>query len=552
MRRPDSDGKDRLYVGERHPRRGSNNGAGGTQTRVRVHGSEDGRATVTLDCSDAVLDVPVQLRAPLDLDEHPPLTEPVTAPVDDLAAEADDTPTKEKLQPGHRDHTAFRKVRRLVVVSDLLCALLVLAVVPYKTEGKVWVLPATWLLVALVCSARSDRIEDLLDRRPYLKRNAHLTFGVVIIAAYKAESLVRIQQVLIASAVLAICGIAVRTITRWMISRGTITKITETVLVVGRAESVRRTIAEWRDQPNIDVVGACISSADKPVDEIDGVHVLGHVSDVEGVARQLGVDIIALHDVEQLGGLRLARLQYALEEVGAQLSVITPVTNMRVDRATVRRLGRRVVMDISYGTPRRLDRIIKTAVDQVLSLLLLVIALPILAGCALMVRLTSPGPAFFKQVRVGEAGTTFVMYKLRTMRLGAEAQLTELLDRDEVGGGLFKITDDPRITRVGKFLRRSSLDELPQLLNVMKGEMSLVGPRPALPREVQTYDDAARRRLAVKPGMTGLWQVSGRSNLSWDESVLIDRDYIDNWRPRRDLAIAMRTISAVITRRGAH
>ena len=166
MRRPDSDGKDRLYVGERHPRRGSNNGAGGTQTRVRVHGSEDGRATVTLDCPDAVLDVPVQLRAPLDLDEHPPLTEPVTAPVDDLAAEADDTPTKEKLQPGHRDHAAFRKVRRLVVVSDLLCALLVLAVVPYKTEGKVWVLPATWLLVALVCSARSDRIEDLLDRRP--------------------------------------------------------------------------------------------------------------------------------------------------------------------------------------------------------------------------------------------------------------------------------------------------------------------------------------------------------------------------------------------------
>jgi exopolysaccharide biosynthesis polyprenyl glycosylphosphotransferase len=500
---------------------------------------------VTLECPDQVLDVPVQLRPEVDLVEG-------TIDDDVTTLEEHETPTKEKLQPGHRDHAAFRKVRRIVMVSDLLCALLVLAVVPYVTQGKVWVLPATWLLVALICSARSDRIEDLLDRRPYLKRNAHLTFGVVIFTAAFASSLERIQQVLVASAVLAFCGVAVRTIIRWMLARGRIGKVTETVLVVGRAESVRRTIAEWRDQATVDVVGACISSADTAIDEIDGVPVLGHVSDVEGVARQLGVDIIALHDVEQLGGLRLARLQYALEEVGAQLSVITPVTNMRVDRASVRRLGRRVVMDISYGTPRRLDRVIKTAVDQVVSLLLLVIALPILAVCALAVRLTSSGPAFFKQVRVGEAGTTFVMYKLRTMRVDAEDQLLELLDQDEIGGGLFKITDDPRITRVGKFLRRSSLDELPQLLNVLKGQMSLVGPRPALPREVQTYDDAARRRLAVKPGMTGLWQVSGRSNLSWDESVLIDRDYVDNWRPRRDLAIAMRTVSAVITRRGAH
>ncbi len=500
---------------------------------------------MTLECPDQVLDVPVQLRPEVDLVEG-------TIDADVTTLEEHETPTKEKLQPGHRDHAAFRKVRRIVMVSDLLCALLVLAVVPYVTQGKVWVLPATWLLVALICSARSDRIEDLLDRRPYLKRNAHLTFGVVIFAAVYATSLERIKEVLVASAVLAFCGVAVRTIIRWMLARGRIGKITETVLVVGRAESVRRTIAEWRDQATVDVVGACISSADTAIDEIDGVPVLGHVSDVEGVARQLGVDIIALHDVEQLGGLRLARLQYALEEVGAQLSVITPVTNMRVDRASVRRLGRRVVMDISYGTPRRLDRVIKTAVDQVVSLLLLVIALPILAVCALAVRLTSSGPAFFKQVRVGEAGTTFVMYKLRTMRVDAEDQLPELLDQDEIGGGLFKITDDPRITRVGKFLRRSSLDELPQLLNVLKGQMSLVGPRPALPREVQTYDDAARRRLAVKPGMTGLWQVSGRSNLSWDESVLIDRDYVDNWRPRRDLAIAMRTVSAVITRRGAH
>ena len=126
------------------------------------------------------------------------------------------------------------------------------------------------------------------------------------------------------------------------------------------------------------------------------------------------------------------------------------------------------------------------------------------------------------------------------------------LEKNEVGGGLFKIVEDPRMTRIGKFLRRLSLDELPQLFNVLKGQMSLIGPRPALPREVQTYDDAARRRLAVKPGMTGLWQVSGRSNLTWAQTVRLDSDYVDNWNAGREVSIAFRTVKAILTRDGAH
>jgi lipopolysaccharide/colanic/teichoic acid biosynthesis glycosyltransferase len=138
------------------------------------------------------------------------------------------------------------------------------------------------------------------------------------------------------------------------------------------------------------------------------------------------------------------------------------------------------------------------------------------------------------------------------MTVDAEARLAELADQNEVGGGLFKIRADPRITPTGKWLRRLSLDELPQLWNVVIGDMSLIGPRPALPHEVASYDESARRRLAVKPGLTGLWQVSGRSNLTWDESVRIDSDYVDNWRPGREVAIALRTVKAVLSKDGAH
>jgi len=175
-----------------------------------------------------------------------------------------------------------------------------------------------------------------------------------------------------------------------------------------------------------------------------------------------------------------------------------------------------------------------------------------MAVCAVLIKTTSPGPVIFKQTRVREHGRTFTMYKLRTMTVDAEDRLAELMELNEVGGGLFKMKADPRITKAGVWMRRLSLDELPQLWNVVIGDMSLIGPRPALPHEVASYDQAARRRLAVKPGLTGLWQVSGRSNLSWDESVRIDSDYVDNWNPGRDLSIALRTVKAVLRKDGAH
>jgi lipopolysaccharide/colanic/teichoic acid biosynthesis glycosyltransferase len=179
----------------------------------------------------------------------------------------------------------------------------------------------------------------------------------------------------------------------------------------------------------------------------------------------------------------------------------------------------------------------------------LVLVSPLLLLLAIAIRRESPGPAVYRQVRVGQDGRLFTMFKLRTMTTGGLGQTPLENDCD---GPLFKMRHDPRITRLGGWLRRYSLDELPQLVNVVRGEMRLVGPRPALPEEVAEYTDLARRRLAVRPGVTGLWQVSGRSDLTWEETVRLDLHYVDNWSPWLDLRIVSRTVVAVLGHRGAY
>jgi lipopolysaccharide/colanic/teichoic acid biosynthesis glycosyltransferase len=195
---------------------------------------------------------------------------------------------------------------------------------------------------------------------------------------------------------------------------------------------------------------------------------------------------------------------------------------------------------------------VKQAVEQVLAAVLLLVLSPLLLVIAAAVRITSPGPALFKQVRVGQDGHHFVLYKFRTMRVSAEEELDALLHRSESDGPLFKIRRDPRRTAVGRGLRRFSLDELPQLWNVVAGHMSIVGPRPPLPSEVAGYSDEVRRRLLVKPGLTGLWQVSGRSDLPWLEATRLDLYYVENWSPALDVVILAKTATAVLRGRGAY
>lgn len=194
----------------------------------------------------------------------------------------------------------------------------------------------------------------------------------------------------------------------------------------------------------------------------------------------------------------------------------------------------------------------KRLFDVLVSTLLIIISSPVMAGVAILVKIESQGPALFKQERVGMEGEHFEMLKFRSMVVDAEQQLTELAQHSDGNGLLFKMKNDPRVTRVGKFIRKFSLDELPQLFNIFAGSMSLVGPRPPLPSEVAAYEHDVRRRLLVKPGLTGLWQVSGRSNLSWQDSVRLDLYYVENWSLAGDLMILLKTFRAVFRGAGAY
>jgi exopolysaccharide biosynthesis polyprenyl glycosylphosphotransferase len=449
----------------------------------------------------------------------------------------------------------FRRTRALLWGADGAIAVAGGIVAILVAGSAAAAVPVLWLIYMTIRHTRDGRIADLIDLRRLASVNGHFVLFVALVAlVFPSETLYGARALVAISGGMALLALG----TRWSLTRPRVRtslglSLDERVIIVGDRQSVTRTIAEWEATNQFTIVGVCLSESDGRVHSVNSIPVLGTVADVADVVARVDVDIVAVHDVDKLGGLQLARLQWVLEEFGAHLSVITPVTNTVEGRATVRRAGRRLIVDLAHGRPRGVVAALKGTIDRALGTVLLLMALPFILICALMVRLTSPGPAFFKQVRVRERGETFTMYKLRTMETDAESRQAELMEANEVEGGcLFKMKADPRVTRVGSWLRRLSLDELPQLWNVVIGDMSLIGPRPALPHEVERYDDFANRRLAVKPGLTGLWQVSGRSSLSWMESVRIDSDYVDNWRPGRELVIALRTVKAVFTREGAH
>ncbi|MBI5027854.1 MAG: sugar transferase, partial [Actinobacteria bacterium] len=210
------------------------------------------------------------------------------------------------------------------------------------------------------------------------------------------------------------------------------------------------------------------------------------------------------------------------------------------------------LVDVDRPQAVEAARWVKRTFDVLGSAVLLLLAAPVMGLVALAIRLEDGGPIMFRQPRVGLRGEVFECLKFRSMCVDAEERLAALVAQNEGAGPLFKMTQDPRITRVGRFIRRFSLDELPQLWNAFRGDMSLVGPRPALPKEVAEYDSDARRRLDVRPGLTGLWQVSGRSNLSWEETVRLDLYYVDNWSMVQDLMILAKTAKAVVGSSGAY
>ncbi len=447
---------------------------------------------------------------------------------------------------------ALRRTRIVSVVSVLLASLAAVTVAMTFGQPVLLVAVACWLAVELVVVSRWHHVDEVADLAGALRRQAQLAMAVCVGGVLLRDPDLALRALGIIGVLAALHLISVVAL-RWTPTRRVVGLATPpTVLVVADRVSAMQVVEDRAGLTSSRVVGVCLVEESDRVSSVAGVPVLGDISDVLSLVEDLRIHEVTVRLEPPLDDEWLRSLQWALEEHGARLTLVTKLRHTAARRVRVRSVGSSIVMGVAQARPIGLARHVKAALEAALAFGCFVLALPVLLLCAVAVKLDSHGPAFFLQTRVRDGDRTFTMFKLRTMSVDAEARRAELEQDNEVGGGLFKMQADPRVTRVGRVLRKLSLDELPQLLNVMRGEMSLIGPRPALPSEVAEYDDRARRRLGVKPGLTGLWQVSGRSTLSWEESVALDIDYVDNWSPGRDVRIALETVRAVVAKDGAY
>jgi exopolysaccharide biosynthesis polyprenyl glycosylphosphotransferase len=348
-----------------------------------------------------------------------------------------------------------------------------------------------------------------------------------------------------------------RLVRQRIVDRGALNR----VLVIGGARSARtlaaafgRHVADgyrvtgvwWPDKmahygPVIDVAGERLPS-------FDGTHTLAVA------LAGAGADTVIVTDTELFGNVGLNALGWALEGTGIDLLVSPNVVDLAGPRIHVRPVANLPLIHLDEPQYLEASRFEKEALDKVIATLALIVFSPVMLAIAVAIKVSDRGPVFYRSERVGVGGATFRMWKFRTMVVDADQRREELVSEaaDPDASPMFKLRTDPRVTRVGRLLRRYSLDELPQLFNVLVGQMSIVGPRPPLPSEVAAWEGGVERRLLVKQGMTGLWQVSGRSDLPWEETVRLDLDYVENWSIVRDLQIIWRTVRAVLSSDGAY
>ncbi|TWD83266.1 Undecaprenyl-phosphate galactose phosphotransferase WbaP/exopolysaccharide biosynthesis polyprenyl glycosylphosphotransferase [Kribbella amoyensis] len=416
-------------------------------------------------------------------------------------------------------------------------------------------LPLAW--VAAVGLARGYESRSFgsgaEEFRSILRSGVGLT-AVVAIVSYATKSEIARGFVVLAIPVTVVIALLLRYGLRRDLSRHRYRgRCMRRVLVVGRngeAATLRERL-EKRPADGYRVVAVCRPRGDirpgtaNPPDSLDE-------ADIMAAVNRHSVDVVAIAADPELSGQSLRRLSWALEQQGVELIVSPGIIEVAGPRISVRPVAGLSLLHLERPSASAGPHLLKNVFDRVMALILVTLALPLLLGLALAVRLTSRGPVLFRQRRVGRGNTTFTMFKFRTMVVDAEARLADLTPHSDGNTVLFKLRSDPRVTKVGGFLRRYSLDELPQLLNVLRGEMSLVGPRPPLESEVAKYAADDTRRMLVKPGLTGLWQVSGRSDLSWDDSVLLDLRYVDNWSMTLDLLILWKTARAVLKGSGAY
>ncbi|TQJ00181.1 Undecaprenyl-phosphate galactose phosphotransferase WbaP/exopolysaccharide biosynthesis polyprenyl glycosylphosphotransferase [Kribbella jejuensis] len=416
-------------------------------------------------------------------------------------------------------------------------------------------LPVAWL----VCVALERGYETRYfgtgpeEFRSIIRAAVALT-AVVAVTSYATKSQVARGFVVLAVPMTCLAAMFARWLLHRQISkRRFLNRCMRQVLVVGRNDQVttlRRHLEERKTDGYV-VVASCLPRGDA-FEEPEPERLGRAEMDILKAVDEWEVDVVAVAADPELTGHSLRKLSWALEQRGVELIVSPGIVEVAGPRISIRPVAGLSLLHLERPSVSGGPHVLKNVFDRVVGCLMLLALAPLLLVTAIVVKLTSRGPVLFKQTRVGRGGEQFKMLKFRTMVVDAEERKAELHALNEGNGILFKLRDDPRITKVGKYLRRFSIDELPQLVNVLRGDMSLVGPRPPLPAEVAQYQIDDARRMLVKPGLTGLWQVSGRSDLTWEESMRLDLRYADNWSIALDLLILWKTARAVLGSDGAY
>ncbi|GAB3365782.1 sugar transferase [Modestobacter lapidis] len=461
---------------------------------------------------------------------------------------------------------------RRIAVGDVLCALVatlagslvrfgsdagVLAQ-PHPSRWLIALLPLVWIAAMLVARSYEERF---LWVGPDEFRRVFVAAGLLLAAVGTVSWAFQLELargfVVVALPLATLLTLAHRYGQRQRLHRRrSAGQYLQTAIVVGHRNGVVA-LHEQLDREayhGYRVIGCCL-----PADAqggrtaaFDGLPVLGSIDQVVDVVRRYEVDTVAVLPSPELDGPALRRLGWELEDTAAELLLAPAVTEIAGPRVRIRPVCGLPLLHMERPELRGIRRLTKETFDRAAASLGILLILPVLLALALAVGLTSRGGVFYRQERVGRDGRTFGMLKFRSMVAGADRMVDDLAQQTDGNGVLFKMKGDPRVTRIGAVLRRYSLDELPQLLNVLRGDMSLVGPRPPLAAEVESYGYDMHRRFLVKPGITGLWQVSGRSDLSWDDSVRIDVRYVENWSLAYDFMILWKTFGAVFRGAGAY
>ncbi|WP_233272032.1 sugar transferase [Mycolicibacterium smegmatis] len=326
------------------------------------------------------------------------------------------------------------------------------------------------------------------------------------------------------------------------------------VLAVGHVSSLRALVKslELRPGEGYRVVGVCVpGDGGIRIPMVQGIPTYPHEGDIPRAVLAAGADTVALTS-GHLTPDEIRDLSWQLERLDVDLIVSPGIADVAGPRLMVRPAGGVPLIHVDKPQYEGAKRLEKRTFDVCFAILALTLAAPVMLVAAVAIKFTSRGPVFYRAERIGMGGEPFEMFKLRSMVVDADKMLAALAGRSDGNGVLFKMRQDPRVTAVGRVLRRYSIDELPQFINVLRGEMSVVGPRPPLAGEVDHYDAKVRRRMLVRPGITGLWQVSGRSDLSWEDSVRLDLSYVENWSMLGDLVIVAKTVKAVLVGSGAY